>query len=214
MQAVKISQVIQPTMVNPIQSEEWRRVEPLIAADLRKEGLDIDPANLPEVFAKAYCNEIVNGKGLCLIGKTGSGKSSRIEFYARKTYISVLSAQDACATWVEMGGDQNISAFKSYLKADGREQKYARVTDYFCDLIIDDLGLENEKYTCYGTETDVMVQHIIPARYSVFPRWKTHFTTNLTKQQLRDRYGERCFSRLNEMCAFISLASGDRRMGR
>lgn len=214
MQTVSISSVIPAITEKQTTSEDWRRVEPLISADLSVEGFDFDPANLPEIFAKAYCGESANGKGMCFIGRIGSGKSSRMDFFARKTYIKVISAQEACATWVEIGGDQNITAFRAYIKADGYESRYSTVSPFYCDLIIDDLGAESEKYTCFGAESDVMVQYIIPARYNVFPRWKTHFTTNLTKDQLKERYGERCFSRLNEMCAFIPLKSGDRRMGR
>lgn len=216
MQTVNISQAIQKNLEQQMKcntdSGEWKRIMPLIADDLKKEKIDFDPVNLPEILAKAYTGDIAGGKGLCFMGYVGSGKTRRMEFFSNKTYIKMLSAPEICAEWVEMGGNNNLSAFMAYLKADGYESRYSTVSPFYCDLIIDDLGTENERYSSFGIETDVMVQYVIPFRYKVFPKWKTYFTTNLTKQKLKDRYGDRCFSRLNEMCAFIPLTHKDRRM--
>lgn len=217
MQTVNISQAMQMNLEQQIKcnsdSGEWKRIMPLIADDLRLENIDSDPVNLPEILAKAYTGDIAGGKGVCVMGYVGSGKSRRMEFFARKTYIKMLSAPEICAEWVELGGNNAISDFMAYLRADGHEELYGgNVPPFYCDLIIDDLGTENERYSSFGIESDVMAQYVIPFRYKVFPKWRTFFTTNLTKQQLKDRYGDRCFSRLNEMCAFIPLTHKDRRL--
>jgi hypothetical protein len=71
----------------------------------------------------------------------------------------------------------------------------------------DDLGLERiVKH--YGNECNVM-QEVILSRYDLFIRagMITHFTTNLSTQQIENRYGEHVLSRLVEMVNFISFES-------
>lgn len=217
MQMENISQVIQQITEKQMKcnanSGKWERIMPLIAEDLNKQNVELDPTNLHEIFAKAYTGDIAGGKGICFMGYVGSGKTHRMEFYSHITHTTMRSATEICAEWVQIGGNNAISEFMEYLKADGYEERYGgNVPPFYCDLIIDDLGTENERYSSFGIESDVMVQYVIPQRYKVFPKWKTHFTTNLSKQKLKDRYGERCYSRLNEMCAFIPLTHKDRRI--
>jgi hypothetical protein len=189
-------------------AEEWKNILPYVTADIKAAGLDIDPAKLPEYMAKAYTLESAGNKGFILYGGVGSGKTRRVQFLANITGIKMLNAREMCAAWRDMEG--NEADFQEYCLADG--VRYSTVPRYFHDLIIDDLGTEAITYNSYGTAVDVMTDVIIPMRYSQFPRWRTFFTTNLTKDQLRSRYGERVFSRLNEMSVFIPLTHKDRRM--
>lgn len=183
--------------------ERWQEVLADVKADLLNYGIEPDPVNLPEIFAKVLTNTTAGGKGICFLGNVGSGKTKRARFLASVgTNICFHDAAVMCNYWLAMDGDDR--SFREYIGVDG----------YLNHVIVDDLGTESEKYVCYGNAVDVMVEKVIPWRYNVFPRFKTSFTTNLTKQQLRDRYGERCWSRLNEMCAFVPLTHADRRLGK
>lgn len=187
----------------------WMKVLTDVRNDMNIYGIENDPANIAEIYAKILTRS--SRKGVCFIGGVGSGKTKRAKFLSLFGNIDMMDAAEMCAAWETM---ENIADYKAFLKADGKEQQYGVIPQNFCDLIIDDLGTEAEKYTSYGTVSDVMVQYVIPFRYAIFPRWRTFFTTNLTKQQLRDRYGERCWSRLNEMCAFIPVKHEDRRISK
>lgn len=76
----------------------------------------------------------------------------------------------------------------------------------FC---FDDLGTEyNAKF--YGNEANVMAD-IIHERYELFKTEGliTHFTTNLLRSEMKEKYGDRILSRLEEMCNFITLGNGN-----
>jgi hypothetical protein len=47
-----------------------------------------------------------------------------------------------------------------------------------------------------------------------FHGFQTHFTTNATREELMNIYGERAYSRLTEMCNFFTLVGKDRRGGK
>jgi hypothetical protein len=69
----------------------------------------------------------------------------------------------------------------------------------------DDLGFENEAMY-YGNQCDVM-KEIILSRYDLFESvgMMTHFTTNLSIQELETRYGKNAMSRLEAMVNFIEF---------
>lgn len=71
------------------------------------------------------------------------------------------------------------------------------------EWIFDDLGTE-QKANNYGKATEIF-KRIIEDRYD---KWKytglrTHFTTNLDNKEMIERYGERAYDRLKEMCSLI-----------
>lgn len=190
--------------------KEWEKILPLVMADLTEQGIDTDPARLPEIMAKAISQEIDGNKGLLLYGGTGSGKTKRMRFLANAAGIKMMNAREMCAAWRDMDG--NEADFQEFCLAGG--VRYSIVPKHYHDLIIDDLGTEAKTYNSYGTAVDVMTDIILPMRHSQFPTWRTFITTNLTPEQLRQRYGERVYSRLNEMCAFIPLIHKDRRLNK
>lgn len=81
------------------------------------------------------------------------------------------------------------------------------------DLYMDDLATEQMVVNAYGNRIDVMAQIVIPKRYEAYKNAgvKTYMTTNLNTIELERRYGKRVFSRLQEMCNFLNMRSGDRR---
>lgn len=182
----------------------------MVEDDLKAADIELDPKRLPELLAKSITLETLGNKGLCLIGGTGSGKTKRMEFLSNAVGIKMLNAREMCAVWRDMEG--NEADFQKYCLADG--VRYSIVPKYFHDLIIDDIGTEAQTYNAYGTAVDVMRDIILPIRHGQFPRWRTFITTNLNKEELKNRYGERVYSRLNEMCVFFPLTHEDRRVAK
>ncbi len=70
-----------------------------------------------------------------------------------------------------------------------------------------DLGIENE-VKHFGTQTNVMAQ-VILMHYNLCQNSKvvTHFTSNLTADQIEKYYVDRVRSRLKEMCNWIEYTS-------
>jgi DNA replication protein DnaC len=134
-------------------------------------------------------------KGIVLCGKTGSGKTFIFEILNKILYPPFDKRRIAVRHV-----DKVIS-------------KYNQVGDEVFDQIenlnicFDELGREKiGKY--FGSECDVM-QHLIAHRYNQFKKlnYLTYFTTNYSKSDLKERYGEHSFSRLNEMAVFINLGT-------
>ena len=187
-------------------SERWKMIEPQIREDLEKYGIEPIPRNLAAILAKVHTGESIGGKGLFLTGGTGTGKSRRMKWAAAAFDIPFMGATMLCNMLMEV---ENESERQEILHC--ANPRWNEVPRHYNDLIIDDLGTEPDGLKVYGTNRDMMVDAIL-RRYEVFPRWKTHFSSNLNKEDIRKRYGERVWSRLNEMVTFVTLAGEDRRM--
>lgn len=188
-------------------SERWVKIEPKIRVALLEYGLELNPPKLSEIFAKVHTGETLGGKGIFLLGTTGTGKTARMRWMASAFGMIMQDAEDLCD--LLMGAD-SPGEKNDILQC--TPPRWSEVPLHYNDLVIDDLGTEPDGQNIYGTRRDVM-EEAIHRRYNVFPRWKTHFTSNLTKAELRSRYGERAWSRLNEMVVFVTLTGKDRRLG-
>jgi hypothetical protein len=78
----------------------------------------------------------------------------------------------------------------------------------------DDLGTE-QKANNYGKGVECF-KKIIEDRYD---KWKyegvlTHFTTNITNEELLERYGKRAYERLKEMCTVVKYPSTESKRGK
>lgn len=73
----------------------------------------------------------------------------------------------------------------------------------------DDLGAEEVRNN-YGNKKEVMVD-LINERYDLFIQHGllTHFTTNLTPDEIEKRYSTRVRSRLKHMCNILKLGTGE-----
>ena len=79
---------------------------------------------------------------------------------------------------------------------------------YTC-VFIDDIGHEPVSVSHFGTVFSPVAE-FIKARYEKCqrePNWHraTHFTTNLSPEELRIRYGDYIFDRLVEMCDWVHI---------
>lgn len=186
-------------------SEMWKKLMPFVNKQISIAGIDGELPHFAAMIAKSFTGEVAEGKGFCVQGFTGCGKTKRMELFARLLSVRFVLAEDL----VERIRNNNSPTF---LKEISRTDVYAfdSVPAHYYDLIIDDLGFESEKSNTYGNVRDIMEQ-VLKERSNIFPKWKTHFTTNLTEQQILSRYGDRIYSRICEMCHFVTMTNGDRR---
>jgi hypothetical protein len=186
-------------------SEKWRKCVPVISARIAEAGIDNALEVFPEIVAKTLTRETDRGKGILLMGTTGNGKTRRLRFMSKCLGIHMEDS------WEMVDKIRRIDTVSYIREVTRTDFSLSAVHPRYYDLIIDDLGYEDEKSVSWGNARDIM-ERILLQRYQVFPAHKTHFATNLTPAQLKKRYGDRNFSRLNEMCHFIVMPGGDRRM--
>lgn len=124
-------------------------------------------------------------KGIQLRGTPGSGKTHLMRCMSRlcppgRGFI-VKPCQDVADTYAAKGRNGLTHLLDGWM------------------VCFDDLGDEDEAKH-YGNTRDVMMR-VIEYRYNRMGTVPTvtHFTTNLNKEQLRQRYGERCYDRLMHM---------------
>lgn len=175
------------------------------------DGYDIDKNNENEIKClnayfmqdekfHSYNDFFDLGKGLMLLGPVGTGKTllmriwQRFMLYKDKKTFSILHINALANNYIEQGA----SSLEKY------NQK---------DLLVDDIGLfDKEDVKRWGNQTNVF-EEIVMYRYEKFidNGIKTHFTTNLTVEQIEKEYNPRIWSRLKEMCNMIPLVGLDRR---
>ena len=85
----------------------------------------------------------------------------------------------------------------------------ASIAESVLHLFIDDLGHEAQTVNHFGTVFSPMTE-LIQAWYDNAQEWPQfnttiHFTSNLTPEQLCERYGEYIFDRLVEMCEWAHM---------
>lgn len=131
--------------------------------------------------------------GLILQGNVGTGKTTLL--YAIKM---VVEAMDQKKRKMEIEGASAM--VKTFLQDIKRFDAWA----YTPLLGIDDLGTEAVSVKDYGNDKTPMGDLLLE-RYKRLPF--TIITTNLTKKQLLETYGERVESRLSEWCGFMAFGT-------
>lgn len=141
-------------------------------------------------------------KGLLLFGGVGIGKSTLMEFFKKNQVRSyrVISCRDIETKFSQEG--EEIVKTCSYM------QPVATNTDPFghqeIGFCFDDLGTEaNAKH--YGKEKNVMAEIILNRYDNNLSFQATHFTTNLSANELKSNYGDRVTDRLKQMVNMISF---------
>jgi DNA replication protein DnaC len=173
------------------------------ATFVRVAGCDYQPS--PEVSAaiRSCASWLKNGRpGLVISGTVGTGKTimvkaiaALIEHYDRlyrtgnlHANVTVHSAADICEKAASKDSDV-VAGLAVDLK-----KRY---------VIIDDLGVEPMKVKNWGTDVNPIVDALY-RRYS--ERKVTIISTNLNKEAMLNRYGERLSDRLKEQYSLVTMA--------
>lgn len=166
----------------------------------------INPFILNEKEAEVYNNYslYINGvtglldtkKGVLIRGVVGCGKTTMLKMAQRyKNGIFNLI---------------NVNALVEHVDDEGKvPQKYLSK-----DWCFDDLGSEDISNR-YGKKVEAL-KLIIELRYDLwkYNGIKTHFTSNLSNEELMERYGPRAYDRLKEMCNVIKYPSNESKRGK
>ena len=136
--------------------ERWRRIEPEVREELVKSDIELIPRNLPEILAKIHTGETADGKGIFLIGTTGTGKTRRIEWASENFEIPMADAITLSLQLAEVRRDSDRMEVLNLVPP-----RFSEMPRHVCDLIIDDLGTEEETYNVYGTQRHLMTEAII-----------------------------------------------------
>lgn len=168
-----------------------------------KAGFVFDEENTSQIL-RCVESFVVNQTGLMVIGNPGSGKTLLFEIMQR--VINPLNERHF----------SKLSVLDVVLQFNNKEVGHTVFRKWNDkNVFFDDLGTEGVGYL-FGEKVEVF-EKFIQFRYDLFRNrgLKTHFTTNLSYDELKTRYGARCVSRLNEMCEVVligaSLDSKDRR---
>lgn len=146
-------------------------------------------------------------RGILISGKVGVGKDEM--FRLLKKYLTYLRSPYVFNSKV-------VWEFAKPFQKDGYECFMEQTGNiYYEELAMTDelTGQATREFVNHFGTKILIGSEIINIRYKVFKdtAWQTHFSTNLNEDELKAIYGERCISRLAEMCNFISLNGVDHR---
>lgn len=185
--------------------EKWRRIVSLVSDDLRsRQVVQNRIPRLAELVARIHTGEFSGGRGLLLIGTPGTGKTFLLRAISEMFDIPITTARKIERTV------QDEFSFRDLIRLN--LPRWSEVPRHWNDLIVDDIGSEESVVKGFGSNY-YPVAEAIQLRYDAFVGrgWVTHFSTNLSPDSLQKRYGERCLSRLCEMCVPVVVTGEDRR---
>lgn len=136
-------------------------------------------------------------KGIFFYGEPGTGKSTLMKILAE--YQRVLGNGFKCVNCASVAAyfaSYGIDSLNEHTWNDG----YKGINPV--ERGFDELGRETLPAKHYGNEVNVM-QHIFQIRYDM--KVKTHATTNLSLEEVEQKYGSHIYDRAIEMFNFIEV---------
>lgn len=141
-------------------------------------------------------------KGLLLMGGTGVGKTTLMQLFAKNPICSYRIVE--CREIANDYATNGANVIDNYIEDIHPSHQNPFRQDAW-GLCFDDLGTESMRKN-FGNEANIM-EEIILSRYSRRNALinKTHITTNLTGNDIEERYGARVRSRMREMFNVIEF---------
>lgn len=143
-------------------------------------------------------------KGICLFGGVGVGKTTLMEkFFQNQRQSFVIKMCRAIEDQFSQDGDIVLREYGIQRACSINGDHYGHQILGYC---FDDLGTEPpSKY--YGKNTDVMAEVILNRYDNRIPYTQTHITTNLSTDEIINRYGSRVADRMQQMFNMIAFDS-------
>lgn len=143
-------------------------------------------------------------KGLLILSLYGTGKTAMMKAFhllGRK----IFNRLNDPFMWFQMSNcNDMLNEFEAADCDKGAfHSKYKVSNRYF-----DDFGTERQASN-YGKSN--IMQEILENRY-LSPQFKTHLTSNLSDEEMEEKYGSRVFSRMHEMFNVIVMPGEDHRI--
>lgn len=136
-------------------------------------------------------------KGLALIGGCGSGKTTIMQTFSLLGQ-DFFKKHQSLLFFFKMSSCNKLS-----IEYQSDEQK-RDLTNYIYGIrCFDDLGSEKNVFGDKNLMEQIMEQRYYEQFTQRKLNSKTHFTTNLSIKELKERYGDRVQDRLKEQCNFI-----------
>lgn len=196
-------EMLLPPDLNTVDDEKLKEWQLHFSGVLKKYSFDDKNPEMFERISKYLALRHSKAKGhtnlksgLLLMGGVGTGKTHAMKIISGIFDIPIVTAQELAREY-SIGGDQGFADFVEQVK--------------YKELIIDDIGSERE-IKHFGNAG--IIGEFISQRYELWADAKklTHVTTNISKEGFLERYGERNWSRLCEMCVtYIITDKSDRR---
>lgn len=147
-------------------------------------------------------------KGLLLVGNVGCGKTTIMRLFAsnQKASYNVIGCNKVADMYAELGPEL-LHRYSDFTQVPTSLDTFYQNKVGIC---FDDLGTESLKKH-YGDSANTMEQIILNRYANALPFDYTHFTSNLSSEEIEERYGTRVRSRMREMLNLIELPGNDRR---
>lgn len=147
-------------------------------------------------------------KGLFLWGNIGVGKTTLMHIFSRnkRQCFQVISCRKFSSEYAKHGDDV-IDPYRNILYSIPGSDNFLQKQTGVC---FDDLGTERDAMN-YGNRKNIMEEILLDRYDNKVPYYQTHITTNLSADDIEQRYGTRVRSRMREMFNMIELNGIDLR---
>ena len=157
-----------------------------------------------DVFTSQDNNQKLSlNKGIMLLGVPGSGKTSILQAlsYNQRNPFSVVSCVEIASKFSKGG----YEAVDQYMKIN-KNPSVRPFGNSELGWMFDDLGYEKATKH-YGDESLIMEEILFSHSNNPESRGKIHVSSNLEAKEIRERYGSRIASRINQMFNVIYYRS-------
>lgn len=163
---------------------------------------------LSNYFTDTQAEGIDPNKGVLIMGNVGRGKTELMRFFQKnkKGCFKIITCNDVASDYLVLK-DELEDVYSTLIEKPLHDP--AVFFQKYIGYCFDDLGTEEDK-NAFGNKKNVMAD-LIMAIYLKKVFNKFHITTNLTKEEIENRYGTRVVSRLREMFNVLVLNGKDRR---